>query len=91
MTNKQKSITSPSSHSIFDSVKQGFGFGTGIEVAKGMVSSIIPKGETQTHTDQDEKCKPFMHSMRECMMYDHIEYCYEEINAYKKCINKDKL
>lgn len=98
MTRKQRSIVSPpppanpSGPSMLDSVKQGIGLGTGVEMARGLIGSIFPKEETTAYPFQDknsinEECKTFMRSMTKCMSDDGV-FCDEEINAYKKCIKE---
>ena len=53
-----------SSPSMLDSLKQGFGFGAGIEMARGIIGSIFPKEEPKAYSFQDndiisEECKPY--------------------------------
>lgn len=83
-----------SSPSMLDSLKQGFGFGAGIEMARGIIGSIFPKEEPKAYSFQDndvisEECKPMMRSMIECMKNNNDAFCDAEIQSYKQCI-KDK-
>lgn len=98
---KSTSITPPpppttksSTTSIMDSLKQGFGFGAGIEMARSLIGSIFPKEESVASPIQDkdsisEECKPLMRYIIECKCFQD-GFCGEEINAYIKCI-KEKI
>ena len=84
--------TKPSTTSMMDSLKQGFGFGAGIEMARSLIGSIFPKEESKLYLTQDkdnanEECKHLKRHMVECMSFQD-GFCDEEINAYRKCIKE---
>ena len=88
---KEKSASS--SPSILDSLKQGFGFGAGIEMARGIIGYIFPKEEPKAYSFQDndiisEECKPMMRSMIECVKNNNDAFCDAEIQSYKQCIKE---
>ena len=88
-----KARSASSSPSMLDSLKQGFGFGAGIEMARGIIGSIFPKEEPKAYSGEDnniisEECKPMMRSMIECMKGDDDAFCEEEIQSYKQCIKE---
>ena len=95
---KSTSITPPppktksSTTSMMDSLKQGFGFGAGIEMARSLIGSIFSKEESLASPIQDkdsisEECKPLMRYIIECKCFQD-GFCDEEINAYRKCIKE---
>lgn len=96
---KNTSIVAPppppkmsSSTSMMDSLKQGFGFGAGIEMAKSLVGSIFPREESKTYPIQDkdnanDECKHLKSYMVECMSFQD-GFCDEEIDTYRKCIRE---
>ena len=88
---KARSISN--SPSMLDSLKQGFGFGAGLEMARGIIGSIFPKEEAKAYSYEDnniisEECKPMMCSMIECMKKEDTSFCEEEIQSYKQCIKE---
>ncbi len=88
-----KARSASRSPSMLDSLKQGFGFGAGIEMARGIIGSIFPKEESKAYSGEDnniisEECNPMMRSMIECMKNDDDAFCEEEIQSYKQCIKE---
>lgn len=75
--------------SMLDSLKHGFGFGAGAEIARTAIRSVFPSQEVSYVAEDSnhikEECKVYLHNMITCMKDKESFECEDEIQAYKTC------
>ena len=85
---KQPTVAN-NSPSMLDSLKHGFGFGAGAEIARTAIRSVFPSQETSyIAEDSDrikEECKVHLYDMITCMKDKETFECEDEIQTYKLC------
>ena len=85
---------------MFDSFKQGLGFGVGTEVASQSVNSLFGSGVSSNSTDSSlnsiekevkkelkEKCQTEKRGFYQCVMDEEVFSCDPMLNEYRMCMN----
>ena len=71
----------PSSPSIFDSIKQGFGFGLGSSLAHKAIDSMT----TDKNNSKEMDIKKINNNLNPSELYELYNKCLEETNRNIKC------
>ena len=96
------SSNSNSSGGIFDSIKQGLGFGVGVEASRHLVNGVLgPIASTppsfssslnasnkDNEDELKEDCIPEKREAYTCIMEEDVYSCNELINDYKICVKR---
>jgi len=80
--------TQSQSNSIMDSVKQGFGFGVGSEIARKGVDAIT-KSIANNEKVVDMNCDNLQEEYIQCIKeYHMIHFCEDKYKMYEQCKKK---
>lgn len=84
-----KQPTLANSPSMVDSLKHGFGFGAGAEIARTAIRSVFPSQETSYIAEDSDRikdeCKVHLYDMITCMKDKETFECEDKIQTYKLC------
>ena len=89
---------------VFDSLKQGLGFGVGTEVARQSVNKIFGSRASSIPTDESslnsiekevkkelkEKCQTEKRGFYQCVMDEEVFSCDPMLTEYRTCMNEFK-
>ena len=84
--------TSLPSHTVMDTIKEGFAFGVGSSIASNVVRKVsdMISGETNTEVKElkceNTKCKTYQERYEQCLKLD--TGCYYEREEYEKCLKE---
>ena len=84
-------VAHPPRSSIFDTMKEGFSFGTGSAIAHSMVGSLFPRPQ-QPQQQVETPCYSQRLMYEKCiLMHDEAQvYCHDANASYTACIMKEK-
>ncbi len=89
-SNREKPVQSSlPSHTIMDTVKEGFAFGVGSSIASNAVrkvSDMISGEEKKELKCENTKCKTLQDKYEQCLKLD--TGCYYEREEYEKCLKE---